>query len=138
MARILLVDDVRATREMIRLALSSMGHEVISTEFPLAVPNLVRHQIPDLMLIDYYMPILDGVSLLHRLCTEFGSRCPKAIFVSAAPWELIMGGPKRTAAVGYVRRPFRLSALRRAIEHALEGGTGSSEMGTGENPTQLN
>ena len=119
MARILVVDDIRMTRRIIEFALTKLGHEVIGTCSPLEVPDMVRRETPDLLVLDYFMPALDGVALLRRLYEELGSQCPKVLFVTSAPYEMVVGGGEGFGTVGHVSKPFRLNALRCAVAEAL-------------------
>ena len=119
MARIVVVEDVPMTRKVIELALRRMGHEVVGTCSPLAASAIVREQAPDVVILDYFMPCVDGASLLGRLRAEFGDRGPKALFISAAPYEVVMAGAERFTVQGYVSKPFRLRDLERAVVNAL-------------------
>jgi len=118
-SRILVVEDVPITRRVIELALLRMQHEVLGTCSPLAAPQLVREHAPDLLVLDYFMPYLDGIALLSQLRGELGERCPRALFVTAAPYELVMANAERCGALGCVTKPFRLRDLERAVVSAL-------------------
>ena len=139
MARILVVDDIRMTQQIIEFALTKMGHEVMGTCSPVEVLELVRREMPDLLVLDYFMPGMDGVSLFSRLCAELGSQCPKVLFVTSAPYEMVVGGAESFGPVGHVSKPFRLGALRCAVAEALGGCSamsvdeGVADRRTGEN-----
>ncbi len=131
MARVLVVEDIPITRKVIELALGRMGHEVVGTCSPLMAAELVRGQMPDLLVLDYFMPALDGIALLDDLRAEFGDRCPKALFVSAAPCEVIMAGAERFAGLEYVGKPFRLRDLECAVARALRTDDAGAAHGEG-------
>ena len=81
MARILVVEDVEAIREIIRLLLELDGHTVVEAANGLeALAHLSRTSF-NLLIINYLMPKMDGLSLLGQLHTD----TIPIIFFSAKP-----------------------------------------------------
>jgi two-component system, OmpR family, response regulator len=122
MARVLIVDDTDIVRKALELALRKMGHEAESASDGPGALALARSHPPDLALLDYRMPGMDGVTLLQQLMTALGDRCPKVLFVSASPPEEVnsrLGDSVRPA--GYVKKPFHLDDLSRLVEQTLAG-----------------
>jgi CheY-like chemotaxis protein len=120
MARVLIVDDTDIVRKALELAVRKMGHEARSTSDALLALELARADPPDLALLDYRMPGMDGVALFSALRTHLGDRCPKVLFVSATPPDEVRARTDpRTRAVGYVKKPFHLDDLARVVEAAL-------------------
>jgi two-component system OmpR family response regulator len=120
MARVLIVDDTDIVRKALELALRKMGHEAESTSEPLLALELARAHPPDLALLDYRMPGMDGVTLFGELQRALGARCPKVLFVSATPPDEVRA--LTTAGIrpmGYVKKPFHLDDLSRAVNEAL-------------------
>ncbi|HTP26133.1 MAG TPA: response regulator [Anaeromyxobacteraceae bacterium] len=120
MARVLIVDDTDIVRKALELALRKMGHEAESTSCAVTALELARARPPDLALLDYRMPIMDGVTLYRELRNALGDRCPKVVFISATPPEEVRA--KATALAppaGYVRKPFHLEDLSRMVAEAL-------------------
>ncbi|HUK65181.1 MAG TPA: response regulator [Anaeromyxobacteraceae bacterium] len=120
MARVLIVDDTDIVRRALELALRKMGHEAVSTSDALLALELALAHPPDLALLDYRMPGMDGVTLFAELRRALGERCPKVLFVSATPPEEVRARMQPPAsAVGYVRKPFHLDDLSRVVKEAL-------------------
>lgn len=67
MARITVVEDETAIRELIRLNLELAGYEVQEAKDGLEALNLIRNDRPDLVLLDIMMPKMDGYTLLEEL-----------------------------------------------------------------------
>lgn len=67
MARITVVEDETAIRELIRLNLELAGYEVQEAKDGLEALNLIRNERPDLVLLDIMMPKMDGYTLLEEL-----------------------------------------------------------------------
>jgi CheY-like chemotaxis protein len=121
MARVLIVDDTDIVRKALELALRKMGHDAESTSDAYRALELARLRPPDLALLDYRMPGMDGVTLFGALKTELGERCPKVLFVSATPPDEVRArvAPESLSAVGYVKKPFHLDDLSRLVSEAL-------------------
>jgi len=65
MARsILVVDDEPDIRGLLQEILEDEGYEVTTAPSALVARELIAEQIPDLVLLDIWMPDEDGVSLL--------------------------------------------------------------------------
>jgi two-component system, OmpR family, response regulator len=120
MARVLIVDDTDIVRKALELAVRKMGHEAESTSSALVAIELARARPPDLALLDYRMPGMDGVTLFGELRSALGDRCPKVLFVSATPPdEMRAHTTALTRAFGYVKKPFHLDDLSRMVTEAL-------------------
>lgn len=70
---ILLVDDDSATRRLFGALLSRADFEVIYAKDGNEGREMARRFLPDLILLDYNMPIMDGLEVAQRLKTEPGS-----------------------------------------------------------------
>ena len=120
MARVLIVDDTDIVRKALELALRKMGHQAESTSDSLLALELALAHPPDLALLDYRMPGMDGVALFAAMRAALGDRCPKVLFVSATPPEEVRAKTTAlTRAVGYVKKPFHLDDLSRVVTEAL-------------------
>ncbi len=58
--RILVVDDDRDLRELLAAVLSSAGYEVLTAENGAAALSVLRTVIPDLIILDLMMPVMNG------------------------------------------------------------------------------
>jgi DNA-binding NarL/FixJ family response regulator len=71
MTRILLVDDHQILREGIRKSFEDNGEEIVGeAENGEEAIALARSTMPDVILMDLSMPVLDGVSATRRICEE--------------------------------------------------------------------
>ena len=71
MARILVVDDDRSVRAAITKILSKNGHEVVEAADGKSALALYRAAPADLVIMDVYMPEMDGIDTTVRLKQEF-------------------------------------------------------------------
>lgn len=121
MARVLIVDDTDIVRKALELAVRKMGHDAESTSDARVALELARLHHPDLALLDYRMPGMDGATLLGEMRKELGTRCPKVLFVSATPPDEVRAKAESGGArpVGYVKKPFHLDDLSKLVAEAL-------------------
>jgi two-component system, OmpR family, response regulator len=120
MARVLIVDDTEIVRKALELAVRKMGHETESTSDALRALEIALARPPDLAVLDYRMPLMDGVTLYTEMRLALGDRCPKVLFISATPPEEVRAkASPDLLPMRYVRKPFHLDDLSRVVREAL-------------------
>lgn len=124
--RILIVDDDRATVEMLQLALSLAGHEVIAVLDPAEALEVVHREAPDVVLLDVMMPGLSGWDVLASLRAPMVERRIPVLFLTAwrrgvDAWSALSAG-----ADGYLGKPADLDLLLSEVDRLLAQGTGVS------------
>jgi CheY-like chemotaxis protein len=117
MAKVLVVDDNDFVRKALEKTLQVIGHEVAAAGDPLVGLELAVAAAPDLALLDYHMPGMDGAELLRAMRERLGQRCPVVIFVTASLSEEVL--PLERPVVAVVKKPFHLHELRAAVDDAL-------------------
>ena len=71
----LVVDDLRIIRRMAVDMLRGLGLRTAEAEHGLAALEFCRTTVPDLVLLDWNMPEMDGITCLHALrAMDLGSR----------------------------------------------------------------
>jgi CheY-like chemotaxis protein len=120
-ARVLIVDDVEIVRKALQVGVKKMGHEADGASDPHEALELAQLNPPDLALVDYRMPGMDGVAFFTALRDSLGPKCPKVLFVSAtAPEEVRQKClPAGLHPFGFVKKPFHLDDLWKMVERAL-------------------
>jgi len=118
MSTILVVDDDSATRLLVRSILEIAGHEVIEAPHGSAALDLISGQrLPDVVVTDLTMPVLDGKQLIAQLRSGPVTAAIPIVVVSGnlvEPWTL-----KATGLVeAVVSKPFEAANLAQCI-HAL-------------------
>ena len=117
MQRILVVDDDRTTRELIRLQLRAAGYVVDVAGDGKAALAKIRGKSPDLVLLDVWMPGMDGLEMLARLRDE-PSR-PKVVVMTADDTSETLLRAVREHAYRYVTKPVEPKALIDLVRDVL-------------------
>lgn len=114
MARVLLVDDDRAIRELLTFALEGEGHSVTALADGTGVRDaLARSAEPCIVLMDLMMPRMDGWAVCRALAAEppLLARHTLVLMTAAALRE----GEEPAEARAVLRKPFDLDALYRLV-----------------------
>jgi len=78
----LVVDDNRVIRLVARTILERLGCRVIEAADGSEAVAQFQREMPDVMLLDWSMPVMDGLEVLRRLREEAGGDRVKVIFCS--------------------------------------------------------
>ena len=78
----LVVDDSRVVRKVARRILEDLGFAVAEAADGAEGLAWVRTAMPDAILLDWNMPVMNGLEFLRRLRQEPGGTAPKVIFCS--------------------------------------------------------
>lgn len=85
MEKILFADDERDLRELIKVALEKEGFTVITANDGRETLELARENKPDLIILDYMMPGLDGIEACKALKKEKETAGIPVIMVTGYP-----------------------------------------------------
>ena len=114
MANILIVDDSRISRRVLRNSLELMGHTVVAEagngEEAL---KLYEEHHPDLVTMDITMPGMDGIECLFRLREEDPEA--KVVMITAAGTNDKMVKAVKYGCVDYIVKPFDEELLKEVI-----------------------
>lgn len=109
--KILVVDDERAIRLLLKQTLELWGHEARETEDGFAALESIRRDPPDLVLLDLVMPDLSGLDVLRRARTG-GYMGPVVVITGSATTAQIQAA-KRLGAFDVILKPFSLDRIKK-------------------------
>ena len=84
-ALILVVDDEFSVAEVLQSALADAGHEVVTAVNGRQGLELLGKRRPDLVLLDFMMPIMDGPAMLKAMKEDPAYRKIPAVVMSSLP-----------------------------------------------------
>jgi CheY-like chemotaxis protein len=120
MARVLVVDDEKPIRDLIRQTLEHAGHVVIEAPDGRMALRRFRETPAALVITDILMPEQDGLGLIRELRHEFPA--VKIIALSGGSVKIgfdVLEVAKRFGAVTALEKPFQLEELLRVVNNAL-------------------
>jgi len=133
MTRVLVVDDMKFMRRMIKNILVELGCTVIGEAGDgIEACEKYVQLIPDLVTLDVDMPKLGGIEALKRI--RAGNPHAKVIMVSAFEEPGQIEDALRFGAIDYLRKPLDRQQMRETIQHILAASCDRPETGGGTQP----
>jgi CheY-like chemotaxis protein len=81
--RILIVDDDIYNLQLMHYVLHTHGYELCQAENGAQALEILQQERPDLIILDYMMPAVDGIELSQRLRTIPGLRSVPVLIITA-------------------------------------------------------
>ncbi|GAB3380357.1 phosphate regulon transcriptional regulator PhoB [Spongiibacter taiwanensis] len=116
---ILIVDDEAAIREMIRVGLELSGYQCLEASNAQEAHGIIVDQRPDLVLLDWMMPVTSGIELLRRLRREELTKDLLVIMLTAKDDEDNRVQGLDVGADDYITKPFSSRELMARIKAVL-------------------
>ena len=120
MKTVVFIEDNLENAEMTIRILNSAGYEVAHCVRGLDGAKLVRHQQPDVVLIDFDLPDIDGCTLALLLKKQLGASAPPIIAVTARAGVTEMRMAEKFGCSGFVSKPFMPDDLLNVIGQILQ------------------
>lgn len=118
MARILIIDDEPPIRTLLRLALESVGHEVVEAQDGRVGLTLYRQNPTDLIITDILLPELNGLDIILELVHEFLN--VKVIAMSGGTEQgNFLNTAKLLGARQTLQKPFSIEKLLSVVRYEL-------------------
>ncbi len=127
-AHILVVDDEADIRTLLKEILSEEGYEVDVAANAAQARASRAKQTPDLVLLDIWMPDVDGITLLREWSATVTNGCPVVMMSGHGTVETAVEAT-RLGAFDFVEKPLSLAKLLRTVERALDAGKRKRQSG---------
>ena len=116
---VLVVDDEPDIRELVSEILSDEGYQVIVAEDGIKARQALRDRRPDLILLDIWMPDIDGITLLQEWSEAGELPCPVIVMSGHGTVETAVEAT-RLGAYDFLEKPLSMAKLLLTAERALE------------------
>jgi two-component system response regulator PilR (NtrC family) len=117
-AKILVVEDEKSMREVLRVLLESEGYEVVSASNGVDGLGLMEKDIFDLIITDIKMPGADGFAVLKK-SMELSPDTLVVMITAFGTTEAAVEAMK-LGAYDYVHKPFKIDEIRLIVKNALD------------------
>ncbi|MCB9996556.1 MAG: response regulator [Rhodospirillales bacterium] len=102
----LVVDDSRVVRKVIRRIVTDMGFTCTEAEDGKKAIELCEEHMPDVIVLDWNMPVMSGIEFLERLRQAENGNHPKVVFCTTENDVPHIDRAMRAGADEYIMKPF--------------------------------
>jgi two-component system cell cycle response regulator/two-component system cell cycle response regulator DivK len=119
MENVLIVDDNRPSRDLIRAILKPIHCNIIEASNGQQALDLIQQERPDLVLLDVDMPGLDGLTVVRRIREDTSLAAMPVVAVTAFAMDADREKCMAAGFTAYVTKPVRAAALRQQVQELL-------------------
>jgi diguanylate cyclase (GGDEF)-like protein len=116
---ILIADDDKATRVLLRRVMEREGYKVVAAETGAEAVRLCESIAADLILLDYIMPELDGVDACAQIRTLDRYKATPVLMITSLDDDASIQRALVCGASDYITKPILLPVLRQRVRHLL-------------------
>lgn len=114
--RLLLIDDNEDNRNLVKFALErNTGWQVITAADGIEGVTKAELERPDVILLDFIMPSLDGYVVCEVLKSNLFTRSIPIVFITAIAQDTVLARLESTLAEGVITKPFNPIQLHSRI-----------------------
>ncbi|MGW0283605.1 response regulator [Streptomyces sp. NPDC003236] len=128
--RVLVVDDNKVIRQLIRVNLELEGLEVVTAADGAECLDVVHRVRPDVVTLDVVMPRLDGLRTAARLRADPRTQDLPVAIISACTQHEVESGLD-VGVDAFLAKPFEPAELVRLVKQLIERKPGRTGTGTG-------
>jgi len=115
--RVLVIDDSRAMRMILKTTLVQLGHEVVEASNGQEGLEMVKKRGPfNIALVDWNMPLLNGYEFVRSVRSDAANAAMKLVMVTTEVEMAQVSKAMDAGANEYVMKPFTREILREKIE----------------------
>jgi DNA-binding response OmpR family regulator len=127
--RILIADDDPWTLDVLALSLGLDGHEILRASDGAEALAQARGVRPDLAIVDWMMPVMDGISLVRSLRADGELSGLPVLMLTAKSMDDDVWAGWQSGVDAYVTKPLDVEVLRREIERICGSAPATSRSG---------
>ena len=118
-ARVLVIDDSPTIVRVVQLVLTKAGFAVEAAADGEAALAAARAHRPDLILLDFVMPKMNGYQVCRELAADAGLRDVPVVLMSAKGDQVGERFVKVMGIVDYITKPFSPEAITAVVQHTV-------------------
>ncbi|MCK4648811.1 response regulator [bacterium] len=117
--KILIVDDEKELCDTLKKLLAEEGYRTFSAHSGQSALKMIKKEKPGLVLLDIYMPKMDGIAVLSRV-----KKIDKKIVMVMMTAYGTLDTAKKTLKLGaydYITKPFDINFIKIVVKNAFSG-----------------
>mgnify|MGYP002883542682 CR=1 FL=1 len=118
-ALVLVVDDLDDMRDLIKTDLKARHYRVITAKNGEEALDMARQYLPDLIITDWMMPVMDGPTLITKINEDSELNATPTILLTAKSDEDSRMLGTETGADGFLGKPFNDKELTSLVKNLL-------------------
>ncbi|MDH4138718.1 MAG: response regulator [Anaerolineae bacterium] len=118
--QILIVEDDVDLAEMLDTLFQGLGYEVSTTPYGEEALVLCKETMPELVILDIYLPDMDGYEVCSRLCSNPLTEHIAVIFLTARTSQNDKLRGLELGAVDYITKPFDTEELKPRVQNIIQ------------------
>jgi two-component system phosphate regulon response regulator PhoB len=119
LAKILVIENDISFLDLLRVHLASAGHEVVTAEDAALGLRAVIENVPDLIILDMFIPYLDGIEVLGALRTDPATAPIPVIVLTGTRDDEIYAKARNLGVADYLTKPVQRDRLLQVIDATL-------------------
>ena len=119
MSKILICDDLPTEVELMKQAVTSLGHTYVVVTDGEAACESAKKEKPDLILLDVVLPKMDGFQACRKIKKDTETSNIPVILVTSKGQESDKFWGMKQGASGYITKPFQPSELAELITKTI-------------------
>ena len=127
--KLLIIEDDRSLANVVEYNFANSGYEVFCARDGQDGINQARNRMPDVILLDLMIPVIDGIEVCRQLRAESTTRETPIIMVTAKSEEVDQLIGFSVGADDYVIKPFSVRVLMEKVKTLLRRHARSQGMG---------
>ncbi len=128
MADILVIENDATFLDLLRVHLTSAGHEVRTAQDAAAGLRAVIDSRPDAIILDLLLPYMHGIEILEALRGDSATVSIAVIVLTGATDDNLYARAQKLGAADYLTKPVQRDTLLASIDRVLGGrGPGTAE-----------
>lgn len=112
--RVLLVDDDTANLEVLSEVLRLEGYTVVCARNGAEAMACLRTAQPDVVMLDYVMPTMDGATMAQKLKSDDATREIAIVMTSGLPEDMVR--PRCQVYDAFLQKPYDVDQALKALE----------------------
>lgn len=120
MAKIVVADDEPDILRLIQFTLEKHGFQVIPADNGKSAVEYALRELPDLVILDVMMPVLDGYSACATIKEQAETKDIPVLILSAKTQQTEITRGMDSGAQGYLNKPFTPKELLAQVTEILE------------------